>query len=184
MNLLFPRTDFSESLTPFRKNRVFTSLWTVSILSVAFIFSSCSSTEPLSEDSETPAEIETAEDSTPSIAGFIEFADVTAENDTVKTRLSDASLSIRDLEGLPLSTARTNIRGEFFIELDAFRPGEQYDLFVYSSSNGIIRNIRFIYTINDSNNIELLLDRGNRTEMNIDYLDLNTGEGSGAIITN
>lgn len=183
MNLLFLRTDFSESLIPFRKNRVFTSLWIVCILSVAFIFSSCSSTEPLSEDSETPAEIETAEDSTPSIAGFIEFADVTADNDTVKTRLSDASLSIRDLEGLPLSTARTNIRGEFFIELDAFRPGEQYDLFVYSSPS-IIRNIRFIYTIEDSNNIEILLDMDDRTEMNIDYLDLNTGEGTGVIIAN
>lgn len=184
MNFLLLQTEhpgiFNYTLIAMISN----SLGIIGLLSIAFLLSSCSSTEPLITDEGDNNKVKIIEEEMPSIAGFIEFINVTADDDTVRTRLSDASLSVRDLDGLPLSSTSTNIRGEFFIELDAFRPGEQYDLFVYSSSNRIIRNIRFIYTIEKSNEIELVLDRDNRTEMNIDYLDLNTGEGRGEIITN
>jgi len=154
------------------------------ILMITLLSSACTSTEPVVNIEVEETQSPTKEEVNPSISGIIQLLDFTADGDTVKTSLGEASLSIRNIDGLPLSTTRTNLRGEFLVELDAFRHGEQYDLFVYSRSNNVMRNIRFLYTIENSNNIEILLDRENRTTLNIDYLDLNTGEGRGDIITN
>lgn len=171
---------------------------TVLIIVVVFI-SSCSGQKELtetdsSEDNTVPQEIETIQensedplkeiDDNPYISGFIELEEIQAVGDTIRSRLSEANIRVSDTTGIRLYRGKTNTQGEFYIELDAFIPDEPFELFIHYPREDIRRTILFIYTVEKKDDMRISLDSYGGTRLNIDYLDLVTGEGDGIILTN
>ena len=167
---------------------------------VILIFSvSCSSQKELTEDrsasdSSITQEVEATEnnsedtlkeiDENPFISGYIELEEIRAVGDTIRSRLSEANIRVSDTTGLGLYRGQTNTRGEFYVELDDFKSEKPFELFIHSPGENIYRNILFIYKVENKNDMIITLNKKGDTKLNIDYLDLATGKGSGTIITN
>lgn|GEM_PF-4004723 len=172
---------------------------TILLITIYLVSSSCSGQKELTEDrsgsdSSVPQEVEPPDensedfskeiDENPFISGFIELEESQAVGDTIRSRLSEANIRISDTTGLGLYRGQTNTRGEFYVELDDFEPEEPFELFIHSPRENIYRNILFIYKIENKDDMRITLNKKGGTKLNIDYLDLATGKGSGTIITN